>query len=403
MKKLTDQELDSVFKNAADGYEPAFDQAAWDTMNAKLDKPNPVSTLWKRWIPFAFLGLVIFSGGVWVGSMLMVRKETTPVQQQAEPGKNSLINDEQRAMQKSQAETAGPKTSRLQLREGKKTTERIQKYNTTLQTKKYHQNSNDKEQDSDRGAIKKADSVHPFDETIAEADENLITAYAAPDSVTKSDQQEPEEVSKDTLQLDADEEKKNEAIKVSHAFYLRALASPDFSTIDNSTATSSGSNYALLLDYQLTHRWSVSTGGIWSMKKYASDKETTYGKYTADRMVGNCRVLDIPINIYYRFLPQSKVSFYAGAGLSSYIMLSEDYTYTFDSPSGSKDFSFNIEKENNEWFKMLNVSMGVQYQVANRFHVQVEPFIKTPLSGVGEWDVKLSSMGIFMGLKYKLN
>ena len=41
MKKLTDQELDSVFKNAAEGYEPAFDQAAWETMKAKLDKPNP--------------------------------------------------------------------------------------------------------------------------------------------------------------------------------------------------------------------------------------------------------------------------------------------------------------------------------------------------------------------------
>ena len=65
MKKLTDQELDSVFKNAVEGYEPAFDPAAWDAMNAKLDQPRPA--LWKRWIPYALLGLVIFSTGVWVG------------------------------------------------------------------------------------------------------------------------------------------------------------------------------------------------------------------------------------------------------------------------------------------------------------------------------------------------
>ena len=58
MKKLTDQELDSVFKNAAEGYEPAFDSAAWDAMNAKLDQPKP--TIWKAWMPFALLGLLFF-------------------------------------------------------------------------------------------------------------------------------------------------------------------------------------------------------------------------------------------------------------------------------------------------------------------------------------------------------
>jgi hypothetical protein len=84
-------------------------------------------------------------------------------------------------------------------------------------------------------------------------------------------------------------------------------------------------------------------------------------------------------------------------------MLEEDYTYTFDTPSGSRDFSSYFESENMEWFKMLNVSIGVQYQFAPRFHLQVEPFLKAPLAGVGEWDVKLSSMGIFMGLKYKIN
>jgi hypothetical protein len=45
----------------------------------------------------------------------------------------------------------------------------------------------------------------------------------------------------------------------------------------------------------------------------------------------------------------------------------------------------------------------MQYQIAPRFQLQAEPFLKTPLKGVGEWDVKLSSMGVFLGLKYKIN
>ena len=139
------------------------------------------------------------------------------------------------------------------------------------------------------------------------------------------------------------------------------------------------------------------------MKKYSSDQEVTYGKYTADRMVGACEILDIPLNVYYRFRPHLKTSFYAGIGFSSYIMLQEDYTYTVDYSSGSRDYSYYIEGKNNEWFKMLNLSVGMQYQIAPRFYLQAEPFLKAPLAGVGEWDVQLSSMGIFLGVKYKIN
>ncbi len=139
------------------------------------------------------------------------------------------------------------------------------------------------------------------------------------------------------------------------------------------------------------------------MKKYATDEEFTYGKYTADQMTGECRIVDIPLNIYYRFRPEAKFSFSAGVGFSSYIMQEEEYTYTFDFPSGSRVFSDYIEGENSEWFKVLNLSLGMQYQIAPRIHLQAEPFLKAPLSGVGEWDVLLSSMGIFLGLKYKIN
>ncbi len=226
----------------------------------------------------------------------------------------------------------------------------------------------------------------------------IIIAVNPTDSIV----QEVIEVKSDTVQSDSEDKKKKQSAS-SHPIFLRALVSPDFSSISYSSATSKGSNYALLVEYQLTDRWSVSSGGIWSMKRYATDEKFTYGKYTADRMTGECRILDIPLNIYYRFLPDAKFSFSAGAGFSSYIMQEEEYTYTFDLPSGSRDFSDYIEGKNNEWFKVLNLSLVMQYQIAPRIQFQAEPFLKAPLSGVGEWDVLLSSMGIFMGLKYKIN
>ncbi len=405
MKKLTDQELDSVFKNAAEGYQPAFDQAAWEAMNARLDEPKP--TLWKRWMPIAFLGLLIFSTGVWVGTYV---NDRTSTKVSAESADQELIQEDKITIPQASSPIERSQHQST-LRDGIRSDEE----NPTSNQRKINNESggrhipplvNGDHQTEDNKVITISESSKPVDETtylfqqekLAEVPDNLL-AEVSTDSV----QHTIEESNVDSTQSNVnDEGKKNEIVK-NHAFYLRLLASPDFSSINYASANEMGSNYSVLVDYHLTNRWSISTGAIWSMKTYSSDKEFAYGAYTADRMAGNCRILDIPINIYYQFRPQSKLSFYSGLGLSSYIMLEEDYTYTFDTPSGSRDFSSYYESENNEWFKMLNLSLGVQYQFAPRFHLQVEPFLKAPLAGVGEWDVKLSSMGIFMGLKYKIN
>jgi hypothetical protein len=66
MEKLTDKELDSVFKNAAESNVPAFDATAWEAIAKKLDAPRPVP-VWRKWIPLLVLGTSVFLMGVWVG------------------------------------------------------------------------------------------------------------------------------------------------------------------------------------------------------------------------------------------------------------------------------------------------------------------------------------------------
>jgi hypothetical protein len=392
MKKLTDQELDSVFKNAVEGYEPAFDPAAWDTMNTKLDQPK--HTLWKRWMPYALLGLIIFSTGVRVGTYL---NKSSPMPQ-IQPESKALGQEENTTTNKGHDQTQF--TSQLKGKE--ETNVKVEK---AADRKKLFWTRTEDNGIDNTDWIGVTDTGNTMDEATfilsglnSSLESESIVTSNTPDSVL----QEGDEVKEDTIQTVAEDSKKDKPIN-SHPFFLRILASPDFSSIDYSSATSTGSNYALLVEYQLSNRWSISTGGIWSMKKYASDEEFTYGKYTADQMTGECRILDIPLNIYYRFRPEAKFSFSAGVGFSSYIMQEEEYTYTFDFPSGSRVFSDYIEGENSEWFKVLNLSLGMQYQIAPRIHLQAEPFLKAPLSGVGEWDVLLSSMGIFLGLKYKIN
>ncbi len=405
MKKLTDQELDSVFKNAAEGYQPAFDQVAWEAMNARLDKPKP--SIWKRWMPLAFVGLLIFSAGIWVGIYV---NETTSTKVPTESKVKELLQEDKRNIP--QAPLPAENTQHQSALQNRTNTDdgnlasNQNEVNSESGGRPVSQLINGGHQTADDKVITISESSKLADETAFLLKQDKLTALSQniPAELTTDSIQNPIEKSNmDSTQSNVKEEVKKKELAKSQMFYLRLLASPDFSSINYSSTNSMGSNYSVLVDYQLTNRWSISTGAIWSMKTYSSDEEFTYGAYTADRMAGDCRILDIPINIYYQFRPQSKLSFYSGLGLSSYIMLEEDYTYTFDTPTGSRDFSSYFKRENNEWFKMINVSIGVQYQFAPRFHLQVEPFLKAPLAGVGEWDVKLSSMGIFMGLKYKIN
>jgi hypothetical protein len=408
MKKLTDQELDRLFKHAAEGYEPSFDQAAWEVMNARLEQPKTV--LWKQWIPFALLGLVIFSTGVWVGSRLS----------DDEKSENSLLGRNQSKLRQSEIAIAEQNQSTA-LKRSNDRDQRVSILNqdTTRQISISKAVRNDTEinsafQASANNAYNELDIESGMIESIPVKEYNtqstnknlkitdvlaIVQVKEENDSIQKISEAMIEE---DTTQSVSEMDKADGKVQNAHSFYFRLLASPDFSSINYSSPNESGSNYAVLLAYQLSNRWSISSGGIWSFKKYSTDQEVAYGSYTADSMVGACRVLDIPINIYYRFFPQSKFSMFSGIGLSSYIMLEEDYTYTFNYPSGSQSYSFNFEKRNNEWFKMLNVSIGAEYQLSKRIFLQAEPFLKAPLNGIGEWDVKLSSVGVFMGIKYKL-
>ena len=194
----------------------------------------------------------------------------------------------------------------------------------------------------------------------------------------------------------------------SQRWFLKVPVSPDFSAIDYDKLGKPGINIGLLGEYRLTDHLSVSTGAIWSKKLYDSknpDKSYTSGNWTgkASKLDGDCRVLDIPINVTYYIFPDRRTNLFVSLGSSSYIMLQEQYVYTVWANKKEYQYEENFSHKNNEWFSMLNLSIGIQQRLGRRFFAQAEPFLKAPVSGVGEGKVNLMSTGIFFSLKYSLN
>jgi hypothetical protein len=145
----------------------------------------------------------------------------------------------------------------------------------------------------------------------------------------------------------------------------------------------------------------VATGILSSRKIYtASDLE--YAGHKADRTDGDCRIIDIPVNVFFHFKTQRSVSFYASVGISSYIMNSEKYKFHVKTYGGGYSYTHKVEGENNEVFSVINISAGVNKQLTTRWGIQLEPFVKQSIKGIGDGDLSLSSLGAFLNLRYTI-
>lgn len=162
------------------------------------------------------------------------------------------------------------------------------------------------------------------------------------------------------------------------------------------------------LEYHISNRVSISVGAIYSTKIYEADAR----RYNPDNpywasyypkpvdVKGNCKVIDLPVNIRYNFLNREKYNLYVSGGLSSYLMLREDYKYIYKVYDPNQRYGWHGKNEYKHFFKVVNLSAGYERKLNERFSLQAEPFIKLPTAGVGYGRIKLLSTGLFMSVKY---
>ncbi len=430
MKKLTDEEIDSLFKEAAANYEPAYHPSEWEVMNKKLQgKPFRIP----MWIIIAGIGSLIFLSGIGVG--VWMNNDSVGNLAQSSQGEASLIV---------KSDTVSKQNRNLVQSNGAISPHQSGNQNGDLLVTRSNE-------DVSKGSVASSSSIFPsqvskYDvakevsidisdkERIASSSPNsndlkstsLNTSSLANASILNEEaiSQQSEQIKRESLEpllnddstsVQRDEANKKDSTSITNIegkskndnpagkWFIKVMASPDNSSINFSSSAFAGSNFAALIEYQLTNRWSLSTGAILSNKKYTTDAEVIYSGKKANGLDGSCQVIDIPITVYYRISTRNRFSFYSGVGLSSYLMQSENYRYSVIYNSVSYPYDAKVEGKNNEWFKVINLSLGVNYLLTQRWSLQAEPFAKLPMAGVGEGKVLLSTTGLFLGIKYKIH
>jgi hypothetical protein len=404
MKKLTDQELDAIFKSAAEGHQPAFDPSAWEAMANQLDQP--VKKIgWNKWMTYLLLSSVIFLVGIWVGANLTDNRNKLQQTMSEATKKDADTNQEASVKSplerekfvapivKNENSNAGINNLKTSVQPGG--TDSLDRPQRIIPDETHSSEILNTHElvpvISDRVESFTSENIHVPDDEVS---------LQELDSVWVKEGVQKEQVPDSVLSADSIHVKRE--VKEVKPIFIRALVSPDISSLEFAPTDLIGTNYSLLLEYQFKNHLSISTGAILSRKVYSSPEEIIYGQYKANAVDGTCKILDIPINAYFSFLNTKKISLFTGLGVSSYFMLSEDYTFYVNTYSGTREFDWSFQRENIDWFSVLNISMGIQYKLGNRYYAQLEPFVKAPIAGVGEWDLNLSSWGVFIGMKYRL-
>lgn len=204
--------------------------------------------------------------------------------------------------------------------------------------------------------------------------------------------------------------KTGKSLNTNRSLQIGILFAPDFSEVKHTDyANRLGTGAGITLGYQLLNSLSVNTGIIYSHKYYQANDESFHlarniplNGLRIEYVNGSVKMFEIPLNLRYDISTQGNTIFFVSGGISSYLMLHQNYlyychSYGLSSPGWYKQ-DFNSPQ--NFWFSTVNLSAGFEASLSNSFSLQVEPYIKIPMKGVGAGNVQLNSYGINFAFKF---
>lgn len=185
---------------------------------------------------------------------------------------------------------------------------------------------------------------------------------------------------------------------------LSVLAAPDVNGV-NSFNGQVGTNIGMLVSVKLGNKWSLSTGAVYAFKPYDLRDRQLSGNYNyvsraVTGVTANCRVLDVPLNIGYRLFTAGKNTISVGTGLSSYFMLREKYTFLYaDQPN----WGYEVSNRNKHIAGVLNLNAVYQRQLNGPLSFMIQPYLKIPLTPIGNENIDLRSAGIAFGVGWNIH
>lgn len=189
---------------------------------------------------------------------------------------------------------------------------------------------------------------------------------------------------------------------------LSLSAGPEFNSSGAILGGKTGFSAGLGFGIHMTRRITLQTGLKYSRKAYGAENyeykfKSARAMQVISRIDASCAVLEIPVQLAYTVLDGAEKSIDLNVGMSSYFMLKEDYIYRYNAGSGIADRQQEYRNQNQHYLGVADLSVTYYRKLKKEgLSLGLEPYVKIPLTGVGEGKVNLKSSGISLKLRYDL-
>ena len=228
--------------------------------------------------------------------------------------------------------------------------------------------------------------------------------------VEKSSKEQTVVTTDDVKNNDQTLKKESKSKKKKNKFlYIGAIGGPDMSVVKFQSIKKTGTNAGVILGYQLSKKLSFETGVVWNKKYYYSN-----GSYFKTNKIylppaakitnvdGNCKMIEIPLNVKYNFKSKGKANLFSTLGVSSYFMEEETYDYTVVSTGQPYPYKKTYKQSSQFFLSAINIGAGYNHILGKLGVLRVEPYVKIPLKGIGIGSLPITSVGINIGVTKKL-
>lgn len=399
----SDKELEDLLRKISDSAEIPFSKADWGDMKARLDQlptPTPTPGWWGKknvvWVGVVLLSLML-SLVIWNSLPLnqVMDQDTTGFETTNQPSESTAEKSE-RTAKESIIDTKTPVDTDPLLSEAMVGSAEVHSILSSRKTE---------------GIEKKELTPWTLDSRLPE-----ISALKDPENIPilwQSNQIPsleftsfmPSRTIYSAKNMSGNQKKqtKNKSSPFAGRFNLSIQAAPDLSGIKLNQVGKAGQAVGIGAAYFLRPRLSISSGVFYSFKPYSADGETIQSYVNLpDRILGECDILDIPFNFRYYPVEGRHQRAFVSLGLSSYFMLKEHYELEYQNSGTGYSYTkeINVSGVNNHFFGVVNISVGYERKLGKQLGIQVEPYFKVPINGVGEGDISLKSTGLFVGINY---
>lgn len=406
MSNMSDKDIDKRFIEAAEGANFSFDEAGWEDMQQRLDTssgPSAGQIVGTALVIIAILGL-----GIWG-----VRQGSEGLHNNYEIANSINAHSTIASISAMEVESLTDRQTGKPSDSGGSAVQSIQKVAPVIvkQVKGVGSMKNIETETGERnnlysGKVDQPSQVVISDEQEFSASKSVAIEPKEP-SLLDSKGVDDWKLPQGNILIEGNETINNEDEKEAKSgsrWAIKFQLAPDVSSVGYFNGGKVGNTYGVSIDYQVADKLRISAGALISRKYYnTTEQVASYGYYggtttDSERLDGNCQILDIPISLSYLALMRSNYSLFLSGGISSYLILSEEYQLK---KNDQVEWDRSYANKNNHFASILNLSVGYERAISRSLSFQFEPFIKIPVQDIGEGKVDLVSSGAFLNLRYK--